>query len=154
VQGQGKGKGRGKKNKQKQHGKGSGTEETEKKENDDKTTNSKGKSKNKSRSKGGGGAPRPGSPELERWLRTTAVMLERVVSGYWHVVSPVFDGESALRRRVDKAQATQGDVVVCVLAVVFLFLVVSAGVWVARGVVWTVRLLGAIWGGLGVVAGL
>ena len=81
-------------------------------------------------------------------------MLARVVGGYWQVVSPVFDGESGVRRRIDTRQATGGDVVVCVLAVVFLFLAVSVGVWAVRGVGWVVRLLGEVGGLLRVVAGL
>ncbi|KAK4032500.1 hypothetical protein C8A01DRAFT_20432 [Parachaetomium inaequale] len=95
-----------------------------------------------------------GNLEVRHWLRSAMVMLARVVGAYWQVVSPVFDGDSELRKRVDRAQATRGDVVVCVLAVVFLFLVVSGGVWAVRGIVWMVRLLGGLGEVLKAVAGL
>ncbi|KAK4158120.1 hypothetical protein C8A00DRAFT_29021 [Chaetomidium leptoderma] len=95
-----------------------------------------------------------GGVEMQRWMRSAMVMLARVVSAYWQTVSPVFDGDSELRKRVDKAQARRGDVVVCVLAVVFLFLVVSAGVWAVRGIVWAVKLLGELGEVLRTVAGL
>ena len=82
------------------------------------------------------------------------LMLAKVVRAYWQVVSPVFDGDSQLRKRIGKAQATRGDVVVCVLALVFLFMAVSGGVWAVRGIVWFVKLLGKLGGVLAVVAGL
>lgn len=92
--------------------------------------------------------------EVRCCVESVVVMLARVVGAYWQVVSPVFDGESEVRKRIDKAQTTRGDVVVCVLAVVFLFLAVSAGVWAVKGIVWMVRLSGRLGVVLQVVAGL
>ncbi|KAL2171715.1 hypothetical protein VTG60DRAFT_2011 [Thermothelomyces hinnuleus] len=90
------------------------------------------------------------SPEVKYWARHTMLMLARVLSAYWQVVSPVFNGDSELRKRFDKSRATRGDVVVCVLAVLFLLLLLSVGVWSFRGIIWTGRLLlkvGAVLGG-------
>ncbi|KAK4103782.1 hypothetical protein N658DRAFT_445266 [Parathielavia hyrcaniae] len=110
----------------------------------------------KKKGKGEGSLPAApaGRPEVEAWMRNAVTMLARVVGAYWQAVSPVFDGNSELRKRLDGAQATRGDAVVCVLAVVFLFLVASVGVWVVRGVVGLVRLLGELGVVLGTVAGL
>ncbi|KAL2147784.1 hypothetical protein VTI28DRAFT_5556 [Corynascus sepedonium] len=94
------------------------------------------------------------TPEVRCWGRDGMMMLAKVVSAYWQVVNPVFDGDSELRKRLDESRATRGDVVVCVLAVVFLFLVLSAGVWSVRGIVWAGRLLGKLGEALGVVVGL
>ncbi|KAL2132132.1 hypothetical protein VTI74DRAFT_4167 [Chaetomium olivicolor] len=79
--------------------------------------------------------------ELELWGMRAMLVLARVVSGFWQVVSPVFDDESELRRRVEKGQARRGDWAVCVLAVVFFVMAVSAAAWAVRGVIWIVGLL-------------
>jgi hypothetical protein len=150
-QGQGKGKGNGKgETKEQDDGKGKG--QNEKKEGQDKG-NGRDKDGQQSKKKGKK-ETLAGSPEFRQWMRNAAMMLARVVSAYWQVVSPVFDGESELRKRLDKAQATRGDGVLCILAVVFLFLVASVGVWGVRGIIWVVRLLGELGEVLRVVAGL
>ncbi|KAK4126654.1 hypothetical protein N657DRAFT_643438 [Parathielavia appendiculata] len=161
-QGKQKGKGKGEKKEKKTpgHGDGKGTITV--------PGESKGGQKEKSKAEGGKEkveaqnkrkgkeflAPAPGSPEVEEWMRNAVLILARVVGAYWQVVSPVFDGNSELRKRLDKAQATRGDLVVCVLAVVFLFLVMAVGVWTVRGIVCSVRLLGVLGEVLGTVAGL
>ncbi|KAK3897314.1 hypothetical protein C8A05DRAFT_19898 [Staphylotrichum tortipilum] len=136
-QGQGKGKGKGKSQEQ-------GKEEQQ-------PSKDKG---NKANGKANGQADGGEQLEVVYWWRSAWVMLVRVVGAYWQVVSPVFDGESGVRQRMEKSQATWGDVVVVSLAGVFLFWVVAAGVWAVRGVVWVVRVLGELGGAMGVVAGL
>jgi hypothetical protein len=151
-QGQGQGKGKGKETKEKGPGQDGAKGQQEKKEGQDK---GKGKEKEGQQNKDKGKKDAmAGSPEFRQWMRNAVMMLARVVGAYWQVVSPVFDGESELRKRLDKAQATRGDGVMCVLAVVFLFLVVSVGVWAVRGIMWLVRLLGEFGEVLRVVAGL
>ncbi|KAL1840153.1 hypothetical protein VTJ49DRAFT_769 [Mycothermus thermophilus] len=95
-----------------------------------------------------------GQLEVEQWLLKVVVMLARVAAAYWQVVSPVFDVESELRQRLESGEPTRGDAVVCVLAVVFLFLVASASVWTVRGVMWFVGLVREVGRVLGAVAGL
>ncbi|KAH6631591.1 hypothetical protein F5144DRAFT_489251 [Chaetomium tenue] len=145
--GQGKGTGKGR-----SEGRG-GNEKNGKEMGKDKDKD-KEKDKEKGKEKGKANTADPNKIEAKRWARSAMLMLAKVVGAYWHVVSPVFDGESQLRKRIDKAQATRGDAVVCVLAFVFLFLAVSGGVWAIRGIVWFVKLLGKLGEVLGVVAGL
>jgi hypothetical protein len=76
-----------------------------------------------------------------------------MVGGYWRVVAPAFDGSSDIRKRLDKAQATWEDWGFLVLAVGFVFLAVSAGVWAIRGIVLVARLFGMLGGVLRIVAG-
>ncbi|KAL2200347.1 hypothetical protein P885DRAFT_66038 [Corynascus similis CBS 632.67] len=52
------------------------------------------------------------TPEVRCWGRDGMMMLAKVVSAYWQVVNPVFDGDSELRKRLDESRATRGDVVV------------------------------------------
>ncbi|KAK3353160.1 hypothetical protein B0T25DRAFT_607256 [Lasiosphaeria hispida] len=99
------------------------------------------------------------TPELERlaavaavaavWIRAALSMVGQAVFAYWKLVQPVFDGDSKLRKRVGKQQATWGDFAMCALAVAFLFLALTIGLWVGRGVVWMVEDFGwlARWGG-------
>jgi hypothetical protein len=110
--------------------------------------------KGKGKEKGKEAGVNKGNLEFRHWLRNAMVMLARVTGAYWQVVSPVFDGDSELRKRLDKAQGTRRDTVVCLLAVVFLFLVACGAVWTVRGIVWMVQLLGGLWEVLKVVAGL
>jgi hypothetical protein len=154
--GQGNGNGKGKnqdqekeeKNDEKQSGKDKNKEKDKEKEKE------KGKEKEKVKEKGKADTTDLNNIEVKRWARNAMLMLAKVVRAYWQIVSPVFDGDSQLRKRIDKAQATRGDAVVCVLAFVFLFLAVSGGVWAVRGIVWFVKLLGKLGGVLAVVAGL
>jgi nitrate reductase NapE component len=113
-----------------------------------------GEGKGKGKDKGKEMKVNKGNLELRHWLRNAMVMLARVMGAYWQVVSPVFDGDSELRKRLDKTQGTRRDTVVCLLAVVFLFLVACGTVWAVRGIVWMVQLLGGLWEVLKVVAGL
>ncbi|SPQ23767.1 b84dabff-39cf-4ab2-ae4d-813e940b0d7f [Thermothielavioides terrestris] len=135
-----------------QKGRGQGAEEAKQQE-EGQEENGKRKGQ-KRKGKGGAGSGGELEVDVQRWTRMAVVMLERIVASYWQLVSPVFDGRSELRKRVDRAQATQGDVVVCVLAALFLFLVVSAVAWAVRGVVWMVKLWGELWDVLRAVAGL
>ncbi|KAK3292235.1 uncharacterized protein B0H64DRAFT_445186 [Chaetomium fimeti] len=146
--GQGKGQGSQDKGKEEKNEKEKGENEQEAKE------KAKKKEKEKEKEKGKTTKADMNNVEVSRWARSAMVMLAKVVEAYWHVVSPVFDGDSQLRKRIDKAQATRGDAVVCVLAVVFLFLAASGGVWAVRGIIWVVRLLGRLGEVLRVVAGL
>ncbi|GAB1318748.1 hypothetical protein MFIFM68171_08958 [Madurella fahalii] len=101
--------------------------------------------------KGGiGGRSRPADigRVLGSCVRTGASVAVKLAWAYWHVVSPVFDGGSEARQRFDEGQATYQDCGICVLAVMFVFLAVSAGVWVIRGIVWAVR---GVWVVVGVV---
>ena len=132
-------------------GKGKDKDKGGQKKTDCNGTNNTSSSKEKGKGKVNGGGKQP---DLALWAGSVAGMVTRVVGGYWQVVSPVFDGESGLRRRLDNRRATGGDGVVCVLAVVFLFLAVSGGVWAVRGGLAVVRVLGEVGGGLRVVAGL
>ncbi|KAK4244573.1 hypothetical protein C7999DRAFT_43802 [Corynascus novoguineensis] len=52
------------------------------------------------------------TPEVSCWGRNGMMMLVKVVSAYWQVVNPVFDGDSEIRKRFDESRATRGDVVV------------------------------------------
>ncbi|KAK0715668.1 hypothetical protein B0H67DRAFT_246801 [Lasiosphaeris hirsuta] len=85
------------------------------------------------------------TPELERlaavaavWVRAALSMVGQAVLAYWELVRPVFDGDSKLRKRVERQQATWGDLIMCALAVAFVFLVLTTGLWVGRGVAWVV----------------
>ncbi|KAK3306581.1 uncharacterized protein B0T15DRAFT_527614 [Chaetomium strumarium] len=121
----------------------------------DNNNNNNNNNNNSSSSPAGGAGGGGGSIELiVRWTRTAAVTFERVVAAYWQLVSPAFDGCSDLRRRVDRAQATWGDVVVCVLAAVFVVLVLSAGAWAVRATVWIASVLAEVCRVVRVVAGL
>ncbi|KAL2177148.1 uncharacterized protein P884DRAFT_277908 [Thermothelomyces heterothallicus CBS 202.75] len=51
------------------------------------------------------------SPDVKYWARQAMLVLARMLSAYWQVVSPVFSGDSDLRKRLDKSRATRGDVV-------------------------------------------
>ena len=148
-QGQGNGKGKGKsqdQGKEEKNGKATGKDKDKEKD--------KEKKKDKDKEKGKADTADLGNIEVKRWARNATLMLAKVVRAYWQVVSPVFDGDSQLRKRIDKAQATRGDLVVCVLALVFVFMAVSGGIWVVRGIVWFVKWLGKLGGVLAVMAGL
>ncbi|KAK4130013.1 hypothetical protein BT67DRAFT_248475 [Trichocladium antarcticum] len=94
---------------------------------------------------------------VARSVGTVVVAAGRGVGVYWRLVRPVFDGQSAVRRRIGGrgggGRATWRDWGMCGLAVLFVFLAASAGVWAVRAVVWAARLVGAVWGVLRFVAG-
>lgn len=79
--------------------------------------------------------------EVGYWVRHAILVLVRVLSAYWQLVSPVFNRDSELRTRIDESRATRGDTIVCVLAVLFLLLLMSVGLWSFRGIIWAGRLL-------------
>lgn len=76
------------------------------------------------------------------------------VCAYWAFVRPVFHLDSSLHKRYACGQATLGDVVVYIFALLFVFLAGAAIVWVIRGTVLVCRLARAIIGGLAMLAGL
>ncbi|KAL2120429.1 hypothetical protein VTJ04DRAFT_4456 [Mycothermus thermophilus] len=82
--------------------------------------------------------------DVARWAGSVLAVLAKLAAAYWQVVSPVFDGGSEVRRRLESATATNGDVVRCVLAGVFLFGVMAVGVWTVRGAVLVVRVVGMV----------
>ncbi|EAQ88263.1 predicted protein [Chaetomium globosum CBS 148.51] len=107
--GQGKGTGKGKsegRGGNEKNGKEMGKDKDKEKEKD--------KEKDKEKGKGKANTADPNKIEAKRWARSAMLMLVKVVGAYWQVVSPVFDGDSQLRKRIDKAQATRGDAVVIV----------------------------------------
>ena len=73
---------------------------------------------------------------------------------YWAFVRPVFHLDSPLHKRYAQGQATLGDVVVYIFALLFVFFAGAAVVWMIRGTVLVCRLARAIIGGLAMLAGL
>lgn len=65
---------------------------------------------------------------ISQWARTALVVLARITSAYWQMVSPVFDSASEIRKRLDRGvrAASLGDLLRCVLAIAFAFLVAAA----------------------------
>ena len=94
--------------------------------------------------------------EMGRWAAAAAGLAGRGIAAYWRLVGPVFDGDSAVRRRVGagRGEATWRDWALCALAAVFVFLAASAGVWAVRGAVWAAGVLGEVALVLRLVAGL
>ncbi|KAK3318297.1 hypothetical protein B0H66DRAFT_232204 [Apodospora peruviana] len=86
-------------------------------------------------------------------LRLGAVWVRRLVCAYWRLVSPAFDAGSPLRKRFGEGRATGQDYGIGLMAVVFLVLAGSAGVWAIRTVVGMVRLVSAVVKGVKVLAG-
>ncbi|KAK1777504.1 hypothetical protein QBC45DRAFT_355378 [Copromyces sp. CBS 386.78] len=76
------------------------------------------------------------------------------VCAYWAFVRPVFHLDSPLHKRYARGQATLGDVVVYIFALLFVFLAGAAVVWMIRGTVLVCRVCRAIIGGLAMLAGL
>lgn len=105
-------------------------------------------------------APEPGSewgqpgdsPILV--LQAVLAVVMQVGAAYWRLVKPVFMAESAVRQRFEQGKSTWDDFALYVLAMVFLLLGVLAGVWMYRGLVGSVKLVGAVGKACLVLAGL
>ncbi|KAK0641547.1 hypothetical protein B0T16DRAFT_420035 [Cercophora newfieldiana] len=99
-----------------------------------------------------GGTRRQSTHEVEKLrnialvlVRKTSVVSERVTVAYWRIVRPAFDAESELRRRLERGQSTWRDGLVFALAIMSVFLIMVAGVWAGRcllWMIWGVRFLG------------
>ncbi|KAK3991303.1 hypothetical protein QBC44DRAFT_236984 [Cladorrhinum sp. PSN332] len=95
---------------------------------------------------------------LCEWVRVVLVVLWILVSAYWDLVSPAFDGDSKLRNRLSGGDAKQGatweDWGICVMALLFMFGVVAVGLWMVRGSVWVgwvvCKVVQGLWRVLGV----
>ncbi|KAK4226346.1 hypothetical protein QBC38DRAFT_456331 [Podospora fimiseda] len=95
---------------------------------------------------------------LCKWVRVVLVVVWILVSAYWDLVSPVFDGNSQLRKILtgedNKHEATWEDWGICGMTLAFLFGVVVVGVWMIRGFVWVVwvvwKIVQGLWRILGV----
>lgn len=87
-------------------------------------------------------------------VSVVVTFVAQFVCAYWTFVRPVFHLDSPLHKRYARGQATLGDVVVYVFALMFVFFAGAAVVWVIRGTVLVCRLVRAIVGGLAMLAGL
>lgn len=87
-------------------------------------------------------------------LQAVLTVVMQVGAAYWRLVKPVFMAESAVRQRFDQGKSTWDDFALYVLAMVFLLLGVLAGVWMYRGLVGSVKLVGVVGKACLVLAGL
>lgn len=87
-------------------------------------------------------------------VSVVATFVAQFVCAYWAFVRPVFHLDSPLHKRYARGQATLGDVVVYIFALMFVFFAGAAVVWMIRGTVLVCRLARAIIGGLAMLAGL
>lgn len=105
-------------------------------------------------------APKPGSgwgqpgdsPILV--LQAVLAVVMQVGAAYWRLVKPVFMAESAVRQRFEQGKSSWDDFALYVLAIVFLLMGVLAGVWMYRGLVGFVKLVGVVGKACLVLAGL
>ncbi|EGO59415.1 hypothetical protein NEUTE1DRAFT_99590 [Neurospora tetrasperma FGSC 2508] len=103
---------------------------------------------------GSGGPPFEVPVGVRIVVSVVVTFVAQFVCGYWAFVRPVFHLDSPLHKRYARGQATLGDVVVYVFALMFVFFAGAAVVWVIRGTVLVCRLVRAIIGGLAMLAGL
>ncbi|KAK4165241.1 hypothetical protein QBC43DRAFT_299761 [Cladorrhinum sp. PSN259] len=75
-----------------------------------------------------------------KWVRVVLSVIFILVSAYWELIRPVFDGDSELRKRLagedGKEEVEWEDWGICLIALVFMFGVVVVAVWMIRGFVW------------------
>ncbi|KAK0630635.1 hypothetical protein B0T17DRAFT_528890 [Bombardia bombarda] len=93
-----------------------------------------------------GQQPPPLLEEVAVRLRTALSILRAFIYAYWGLVRPVFDSASPLRTRYAQHRPTWADCFIWLMAGVFVFLVGAVGLWLARAVIWVVRVLGAVAG--------
>ncbi|KAK4454392.1 hypothetical protein QBC34DRAFT_158435 [Podospora aff. communis PSN243] len=68
--------------------------------------------------------------------RSVLVVSEKLTVACWRLVRPAFDPDSELRRRLEQGQSSWNDCLFFALAIAFVFLIVVAGVWTVRGIIW------------------
>ncbi|KAK3503001.1 hypothetical protein B0T13DRAFT_188189 [Neurospora crassa] len=103
---------------------------------------------------GSGGQPFEVPVGVRIVVSVVVTFVAQFVCAYWAFVRPVFHLDSPLHERYARGQATLGDVVVYVFALMFVFFAGAAVVWVIRGTVLVCRLVRAMIGGLAMLAGL